>query len=52
MIKDPEGTVYDSIYDRIDAGDDAAGSVYDDIANMTVAEMEDYFADLDPVEFL
>ena len=51
MIRDPNA-VYDNIYDRIDAGDDAEGSVYGDIADMTVAEMEDYFGDLDPVSFL
>lgn len=41
-----------NIYDRIDAGDDAEGSVLGDIAEMSVAEMEDYFGDLDPAEFL
>lgn len=39
---------YDTVYERIDAG----GSVYDDIADMTVDEMLDYFGDTDPVQFL
>lgn len=51
-MTDPDATVYDTIYERIDAGDDAVGSVLDDIANMTVPEMEDYFGDLDPLQFL
>jgi hypothetical protein len=29
-----------------------AGSVYDDIADMDLSEMEDYFGDQDPVLFL
>jgi hypothetical protein len=51
MIKDPDA-VFDNIYDRVDAGNDAVGSVYDDIAGMTMDEMWDYFGDLDPAEFL
>lgn len=43
---------FDNIYDRIDAGDDAEGSVISDIAKMSVDEMEDYFGDLDPADFL
>ena len=43
---------FDNIYDRIDAGDDADGSVFSDIANMSYDEMEEYFSDLDPAEFL
>lgn len=39
---------YDNIYDRLDAG----GSVYDDIEDMSIDEMMDYFGDLDPTEFL
>ena len=40
--------MFDNIYDRIEAG----GSVYEDIADMSVSEMEDYFGDLDPTAFL
>ncbi len=36
------------IYEYIENG----GSVQDDIADMTLDEMFDYFGDLDPVEFL
>jgi hypothetical protein len=43
---------YDNIYDRLDAGKGAEGSVLDDISEMDMDEMMDYFADLDPVEFL
>jgi hypothetical protein len=43
---------YDNIYDRLDAGKGAEGSVLDDIAEMSIDEMEDYFGDTDPVEFL
>ncbi len=44
--------IYTDIYERIEAGDEAEGSVYDDIADMSISEMEDYFGDLDPVQFL
>lgn len=44
--------VYDNIYDRLDAGKDAEGSVFSDIAEMDIDEMMDYFADLDPAAFL
>lgn len=47
-MPDRNGPEYDNIYDRLDAG----GSVYDDIADMTASEMEDYFMDADPIEFL
>lgn len=40
--------MFDNIYERIEAG----GSVYDDIAEMSMDEMEDYFGDLDPCSFL
>jgi hypothetical protein len=40
--------MFDNIYDRIEAG----GSVYEDIADMSFSEMEDYFGDLDPTAFL
>lgn len=40
--------MFDNIYDRLDEG----GSVWDDIADMSMEEMEDYFGDLDPTEFL
>ena len=40
--------MFDNIYDRIEEG----GSVYEDIADMSVSEMEDYFGDLDPTLFL
>lgn len=43
---------YDNIYDRIDAGKDATGSVYDDIMDLSYQDMEDYFGDLDPAAFL
>lgn len=36
------------IYDYLENG----GSVLDDIKDMSLSEMEDYFGDLDPVEFL
>jgi hypothetical protein len=36
------------VYELIDNG----GNVYDDIADMTLSEMEDYFGDLDPTDFL
>lgn len=36
------------IYEYLENG----GSVMDDIADMSIDEMEDYFGDLDPVEFL
>lgn len=36
------------IYEFLDNG----GSVQDDIADMSLTEMEDYFGDLDPCEFL
>jgi hypothetical protein len=52
MIKDPQDTVYHDIYERLDAGPDAVGSVLGDIADMTIDEMEDYFGDLDPAAFL
>lgn len=37
-----------SIYEYLENG----GSVMDDIADMSLDEMEDYFGDLDPVAFL
>jgi hypothetical protein len=40
--------MFDNIYDRLEEG----GSVYDDIADMTFSEMEDYFADTDPTLYL
>ena len=40
--------MFDNIYDRLAEG----GSVYDDIADMSMDEMEEYFGDLDPIEFL
>jgi hypothetical protein len=52
MTKDPQDTVYHDIYERLDAGDNAAGSVLRDLAGMNLDEMEDYFGDLDPAEFL
>lgn len=36
------------IYEYMDNG----GNVQDDIADMSVDEMMDYFGDMDPVEFL
>lgn len=39
---------YDNIYDRLEEG----GSVYDDIDDMSLDEMMDYFGDLDPTSFL
>lgn len=36
------------IYDYLDNG----GSVHDDIADMSIEEMEEYFGDLDPCSFL
>jgi hypothetical protein len=36
------------VYELIDNG----GNVYDDIAGLTLSEMEEYFGDLDPVDFL
>lgn len=36
------------IYEYLENG----GNVYDDIADLSLAEMEDYFGDLDPVSFL
>ncbi len=39
--------MFDNIYDRINEG----GSVYDDIADMDVDEMMDYFGDMDPTSF-
>lgn len=36
------------IYEYLENG----GSVYNDIADMSISEMEDYFGDLDPSEFL
>lgn len=36
------------IYEFLENG----GSVMDDIADMDMSEMEDYFGDLDPCEFL
>lgn len=38
----------ENIYDAVDNGD----NVLDDIAGMSIAEMEDYFGDADPAEFL
>jgi len=43
---------YDNIYDRLEDGKNAEGSVFDDISEMGMDEMMDYFADLDPAEFL
>lgn len=40
--------MFDNIYDRLEEG----GSVYDDIADMSIDEMEEYFGDLDPTLFL
>lgn len=40
--------MFDNIYDRIEEG----GDVYEDIAGMSLSEMEDYFGDLDPTAFL
>ena len=40
--------MFDNIYDRLEYG----GSVYEDIADMSIDEMEEYFADTDPAEFL
>ncbi len=36
------------IYEYMEFG----GSVHDDIADMTLDEMEDYFGDTDPIQFL
>lgn len=36
------------IYEYLENG----GSVHADIAGMSLDEMEDYFGDMDPVEFL
>jgi hypothetical protein len=36
------------VYDRIEAG----GSVYEDIQGLDYLDLEDYFGDLDPVDFL
>lgn len=36
------------IYDYLENG----GSVQEDIKDMSLSEMEDYFGDLDPVDFL
>ena len=36
------------IYEYLENG----GSVQDDIADMSLSEMEDYFGDLDPIEYL
>jgi hypothetical protein len=36
------------IYEAIENGDD----VHEDIADMTIDEMMDYFGDMDPIEFL
>lgn len=47
-MTDHDRPVFDNIYDRIDHG----GSVYDDIAEMDIDDMMDYFGDLDPVAFL
>lgn len=41
------GKNYD-IYEYLENG----GSVHEDIKDMSLSEMEDYFGDLDPVEFL
>lgn len=43
---------YDNIYDRLDDAEAAEGSVLDDISEMDIDEMMDYFGDLDPVSFL
>jgi uncharacterized protein YabN with tetrapyrrole methylase and pyrophosphatase domain len=43
-----EAIMFDNIYDRIEEG----GDVYEDIADMSLSEMEDYFGDLDPTAFL
>jgi uncharacterized protein YabN with tetrapyrrole methylase and pyrophosphatase domain len=43
-----EAIMFDNIYDRIEEG----GDVYEDIADMSLSEMEDYFGDLDPIVFL
>ena len=41
------------IYDRIKMNEENnTGSVYADIADMSIAEMEDYFGDTDPSEYL
>lgn len=37
-----------NVYELIENG----GSVYDDIEDMDMDEMEDYFGDLDPTSFL
>lgn len=38
----------DNVYDAVENGD----SIMDDIAGMSLAEMEDYFLDADPCAFL
>jgi len=38
----------ENIYDAVDNCD----NVLNDIAGMSIAEMEDYFGDADPAEFL
>lgn len=41
------------IYERQEMNAEGrGGSVYDDIADMDMEEMEDYFGDLDPIAFL
>lgn len=41
------------IYERQDMdAEGQGGSVQDDIADMDIDEMMDYFGDLDPIEFL
>ena len=41
----------ENIYDAVDNGDNG-DNVLDDIAGMSIAEMEDYFGDADPAEYL
>lgn len=40
----------DTIYERLD--NPAGGSVQDDISNMSIDDMFDYFGDADPSEYL
>lgn len=40
--------MFDNIYDRLEEG----GDVYEDIEDMSMDEMMDYFGDLDPTSFL
>jgi hypothetical protein len=45
--------IADDIYERLtDINNGKSGSIHKDLEGLSISEMEDYFGDMDPTEFL